>query len=80
MKLSRVFAIENQQNRLITLEVMANRVFEKMTKWPPKTTFFDFGTSKVSISTNSDPYITNLIIFVNLISIFRKENNNKKIR
>ena len=53
-----MFAIENQQNRLITLEVMANRVYEEMTKWPPKNDIFEFilkWASKVSISTNSDP-------------------------
>ena len=32
----------NQQNRLITFEVMANRVYEKMTKWPSKKQNFEF--------------------------------------
>ena len=58
VKVNPLFAIENQQNRLITLEVMANRVYEEMTKWPPKKQIFEFLVnlaSKVSISTNSDP-------------------------
>ena len=53
-----MFAIENQQNQLKTLEVMANRVYKEMTKWPPKKQIFEFLVnlaSKVSISTNSDP-------------------------
>ena len=53
-----VLAIWNQQNRLIILEVMANRVFEKQNKMAAKNKIFDFvlqRASKVSISTNSDP-------------------------
>jgi len=53
-----MFAIENQQNRLITFEVMANRVYEEMTKWSPKKQIFELILNwaiKVSISTNSDP-------------------------
>ena len=34
-----MFAIENQQNQWITLEVMTNRIFKKMTKWPQKDSF-----------------------------------------
>ena len=58
VKLGPVFAIENQQNQLITLEVVANRVFEKMTKFPPKKQIFEFPlnwASKVSVYTTSDP-------------------------
>ena len=38
-----VFAISNQQNWLITFEVMANRVFEKNDKMAAKNKIFDFG-------------------------------------
>ena len=31
-----VFAIENQQNRLVTFADMENRVLKKNSKWPPK--------------------------------------------
>ena len=58
VKVNPLFAIQNQQNRLITLGVMANRVYEEMTKWPPKKQIFEFLVnlaSKMSISTNSDP-------------------------
>ena len=58
VKVNPLFAIGNQQNRLITMEVMANRVYEEMTIWPPKKQIFEFLVnlaSKVSISTNSDP-------------------------
>ena len=35
------FAIENQQNRLISFDVITDRVFKKYPKWPPKTKFSD---------------------------------------
>merc|ERR1711963_415204 len=36
-----LFAIENQQDRLVTSANIANRVFEKNSKWPPKFFFFE---------------------------------------
>ena len=46
-----MFAIENQQNRLITLEVIANRVYEEMTEWPlkKKNTFFFYFEEKRTV-------------------------------
>ena len=35
------FAIENQQNRLISFDVITDRVFKKYPKWPPKNKFSD---------------------------------------
>ena len=57
-----MFAIENQQNRSVTSGNIENRVFKKI-KMAAKNYFFSNRASKVSISTNTDPLITNLIIF-----------------
>ena len=61
---------------------MANRVYEEMTKWPPKKQIFEFLVnlaSKVSISTNSDPQITNLMIFCRFDKFSVKKKNLKSV-
>ena len=41
-----VFAIDNQQNCLVTSANIADRVFVKNPKWPPKNKIFEIGQAR----------------------------------